>query len=85
VQLKKGKVYGVVDLPSIFINFYPTIIKDINFLLHNASDSYYFCKVWYQDQNDVLIKKWDEEILNNQPTPSLKKNASKGNDSAEKK
>lgn len=62
LNTKGGKVTALIDFPSIYVNFYMGIVHDINFLLHNASDSYKMCENWYREQNHNLIVKWDQEL-----------------------
>jgi len=68
LNTKGGKITALVDFPSIYINFYMGIVQDINFLLHNASDSYKMCENWYREQNHNLIVKWDQELAKDTQT-----------------
>jgi len=62
LSTKGGKILASLDLPPVYINFYMSLIHDINFLLHNASDSYKICENWYFEQNQNLLRKWEQEL-----------------------
>ena len=62
LSTKGGKIVASLDLPSIYINFYMSLVHDINFLLHNASDSYKIGENWYFEQNQNLLRKWEQEL-----------------------
>ena len=65
LQNKGSKIIASLDLPPVYVNFYMGLVHDINFLLHNASDSYKLCENWYLEQNQNLIRKWEQELREN--------------------
>jgi len=71
-QMKNGKLLGTMTFPSIYVNFYAGIINDINNLLHHASDSYNLSNLWYFEENQNLIKKWEEELRDSTVTNNSK-------------